>query len=151
MTLTLDEFKKKYNLYPKQPLIAINSITRANLVGDLNKMFKQIVNFIDLITRSSTKHCGELLLSIAHKQDEYGPVKNKIAECMNIKPSNLKPSYRHLKENRYIVIKEEGGRKRVFPNYEEFPEFRFITELMSEFWECKFKRLKNLDAWRGKQ
>lgn len=152
MTITISEFFDKYGLKPFQKEIDLNnSEKRRELYSDIRNILKQIVNFIDLMTRSSTIHSGELMLSAALLQeDEIPPVKNQIAGCMSKRPSNLDTSFRHLKENGYILIKESGGRKYVKLNYEEFPEMRLITELMKGFWECKKTRLKHLDQWRRK-
>jgi len=145
MTITLDEFYKKYGLDNFERNVPINKM---ELFEDLQKILRQICNFLDVLTTQNTKWCGEIILSAAHCSRKYPPVKNQIAKCMGIPASNLKTSYEHLINNHYVKIEKDNDRRRVTLNYEEFPEFKLITKLMEDFWKCRKERIKDLQAWR---
>lgn len=150
MTISLNEFIKKYELDVLNKSLELKGLNKAEFLNDLKIIMQSISKLFDSLASTSFKNEGLLLLGLAKLQKKDAVIlKSDIKNCLLIERYDaLTNSFEKLEKQNYIKIKEiRANIHQVKLNEEDNPNFKIFREIVQNYWESPEEQKNRVKKW----
>ncbi|MBN1802030.1 MAG: hypothetical protein JW891_11015 [Candidatus Lokiarchaeota archaeon] len=151
MTISLEDFIKKYQLDDFKKSLELNGSEKINLYNDLMKMVETTNKIFDKLINLGSLRAGLVLASLA-KLAKFESVINKtdVKNCLNIdRREKLMHAFDYLEEQGYINVERKSSKFHIVNiNEEDNPDFGLFREIVQKFWTSPEENKNKVRQWR---
>ena len=151
MTISYEDFIKKYKLDDLTEKLELKSHEKIDFYNDLNDIMKSICKIFDKITNIASLRGGQVLMSLAKLQNSESVInKTDIKRNLNIdRLEKLSHAFEYLERQNYIKVEKKSSKFHIIKlNEKENPDFKLLQEIIQKFWSSPEEDKKRISSWR---
>lgn len=150
MTLSYEEFIKKYHLENINAKLELKGQDKIEFITELDKLLRIMSRIFDKLTNIASLRGGQVLMALAKLQKTEGIInKTDIMRSLNIdRLEKLSHAFDYLERENYIKIEKKTEKFHVITlNEEDNPDLAIFREIVQRYWLTPEEETKRAKRW----
>ena len=150
MTISYEEFLKKYSLENVNNKLELKGQEKVDFYNDLDKLLKVICRIFDKLTNIASLRGGQVLMSLAKLQETEGVInKTDVMRSLNIdRLEKLRHAFEYLERENYINIEEKTEKFHILTlNEKNNPDLTIFKEIIKKYWLTPEQEIAKTRRW----
>ncbi len=151
MTISLEDFIKKYQLDDFAKSLELNGNEKINLYNDFMKLIETTNKIFDKLINLGSLRGGLVLASLAKLAESESVInKTDVKNCLNIdRREKLMHAFDYLEEQGYINVERKSSKFHIINlNEVDNPDFGLFKEIVQKFWISPEENKNKARQWR---